>query len=68
MWLKLKDRRINFDLITEYRVEDNEIELVGLDYDEEIEFKNEEDAQEAAKMIDDYLEVVMNLQMFFSRV
>jgi hypothetical protein len=67
MWLKVKDRRINFELITEYRVEGNEIELEGLGYEEEIEFKNEEDAQEAAKMMDDYLEVVMNLQMFFSR-
>ncbi len=67
MWLKLKDRRVNFDLIIEYRVVGNEIELEGLDYEEEIEFKNEADAQEAAKMIDDYMEVVMNLQMFFSR-
>ncbi len=68
MWIKVQDRRINFGLMNEFRVKGNEIELEGVDYEEEIEFKNEEDAQEAAKMIDDYLEVVMNLQMFFSRM
>lgn len=70
MWLKFKDKRINFKYVTEYSIRENIIVLERQREPVEIEFENEEEAKEAVQMIDDclnQLEAMVYLQMFFRR-